>query len=186
MRYQDLFEDFKLESPIGWWLDNDPVTFYHGTHISRKDSIQKTGIYAPKEGPTAGYVSLALEPQTAKGYASMTGGESAFRKAGNAAKHVPLNERVVAILEIPQSYFLPRMAEARGNMDRERSKLIDKNRYEQEKEEWIHNVMNRTGKTKEQVENLLYKFDQEYYAVTEIRLPEYVPAKFITDWLRSK
>lgn len=185
MRYKDLFEAITLKKPIGWWLDSDPCTFYHGTHISRKESIEQNGIYAPKDGPTARWVSLALEPQTAKGYASMTGGESAFRKAGNAARHVPMNERIVAILSIPQNYFLPKMAPARGNMDNERSKLLDKERYLKEKKEWINRVQKRTGKTEDQITSLLYKFDQEYYAITEIRLPDLVPSNFIIDWMTN-
>lgn len=150
---------------IGWWLDNDPVTFYHGTHINNIIGILKDGIYAPKSGPTAGFVSLALEPNTSFAYASMSGagGESGFRGAGQAARHTPKEERVVFVLEIPQSYFKSRMAPARGAMDVEREKLTNKEKYDA----WV--------KTK--------KSDQEYYAITEIRLPKHVPAKYIVGYM---
>lgn len=150
---------------IGWWLDNDPVTFYHGTHIRNKDGILKDGIFAPESGPTAGYVSLALEPNTSFAYASMsgTGGESGFRAAGGKATSTPPRERIVFVLEIPQSYFKSRMAAARGAMDNERTKLINKSRYEA----WL-----KQNKT-----------DQEYYQITEIRLPKHVPAKYIVGYM---
>lgn len=150
---------------IGWWLDNNPVTFYHGTHIRNKDGILKDGIFAPESGPTAGYVSLALEPNTSFAYASMSGagGESGFRGAGQKATSTPPKERIVFVLHIPQSYFKTRMAPARGAMDVERTKLTTKSRYET----WA-----KTGKT-----------DQEYYAITEIRLPKHVPAKYIVGYM---
>lgn len=147
---------------IGWWLDNDPVTFYHGTHKKNIPFILENGIIAPKEGPTAGWVSLALEPNTAIGYASMSGigGETQFRAAGKKAVHTPLEDRVVFVLKIPQDYFLPKMAEQRGAMKTERNKLKDKEQYEK----WQGS-------------------DQEYYALTEIRLPELAPVKFIQNYM---
>lgn len=151
---------------IGWWLDKDVVTFYHGTNMRSLHGILETGLYAPKTGPTAGWVSLALSPNTAKGYASMSGGESAFRSVGVKARHVPMNERVVFVLKIPQAYFLPLMAEARGNMAEQRDKLKDKNLYKKFKEQY-------PGWP-----------DDSYYDLTEIRLPKYVPLKFITGWMK--
>lgn len=150
---------------IGWWLDNDPVRFYHGTHIRNKDGILKEGIFAPESGPTAGYISLALEPNTSFAYASMSGagGESGFRAAGQKAASTPSRERIVFVLDIPQSYFKTKMAPARGNMDTERTKLTSKSRYET----WAKSN----------------KSDQEYYQITEIRLPKHVPAKYIVGYM---
>ncbi len=150
---------------IGWWLDNNPVRFYHGTNIKNLEGILDEGIYAPSSGPTSGWVSLALEPNTAFGYASMSGGESSFRAAGAKAHHVPAKERVVLILEIPQNYFLSKMAPARGNMDTQRNKLKDRELYDA----WA-----RSGKT-----------DQEYYQLTEIRLPDFVPSSFIVGYMKK-
>ena len=58
------------------------------------------------------------------------------------------------------------MAEARGNVEEQRNKLTDENLYK---------------KFKEQYPNWP---DASYYDVTEIRLPKYVPLKFITGWMR--
>lgn len=158
---------------IGWWLENDPVTFYHGTHQDNLEGILKGGIYAPRSGPTAGWVSLALEPNTAFGYASMKGGESKFRAdaaqgfrgAGTTAQHVPANERIVFVLRIPHSYFKSKMAAQRGNVDHYRDKLTNQEAY-------------TTWKSKGGQ-------DQEYYAMAEIRIPEMVPANFIVGVTRK-
>ena len=156
---------YKNKNPkIGWWLDQDPIIFYHGTHYSRLDDILKNGLKAPTEGPTAGWVSLALEPSTASGYASMHGGESSFRKAGEKAQHVPMQDRRILVIQIPKNYVLQHMAPARGNMDNERDKLTNEERYRK----WAE-----SGKT-----------DQEYYALTEIRLPKEVPGSFIKGWMK--
>lgn len=171
MRYNELYEEaselpWNSNPSIGWIWDNNPITFYHGTHISNLDKVLQHGLIAPSEGPTAGWVSLALEPNTSKGYASMSGGESSFRKAGGNAFHVPISKRIILVLQIPKEYVLNHMAGARGNMDSERDKLKNKNRYKQ----WI-----ASGKS-----------DQEYYALTEIRLPDMVPATFIIGWMKAK
>ena len=166
MKYSEIFEKSKLEwnkdLEIGWWLDKDPVRFYHGTHKNNLRNILDNGINSPKEGSTKGWVSLALDPKTARGYASMYGGETNFRDVNKKPKHVPLEDRVVIVLEIPQNYFLSRMAEARGNMDNERDKLTNEQKYIKFKE--------NNGS------------DFEYYALTEIRLPDRVPSKFIVGY----
>ena len=156
---------------IGWWLDSDPVTFYHGTHARNKDWILQNGLHAPTEGSTAGWVSLAIEPNTSLGYASMSGngGETAFRDASKTkAVHTPTNERIVFVLKIPQSEFLNKMAKARGNMEAERNKLTDRNKY----------ASFIKGKP--------YQFDQEYYAKTEIRMPKVVDPKYIVGYMVKK
>src|SRR5271156_4750018 len=71
---------------IGWWKDHPKhLVMYHGTHDSRVANIAKHGIHAPEHGPTAGHVSMTHDPHTAHGYASMHGGETAFRGAGAKA-----------------------------------------------------------------------------------------------------
>ena len=128
------------------------------------DFISKQGIVSPTDGPTAGYVSLALEPNTAFGYASMSGvgGESTFRKAGKRVKSTPVAERAVFVLEIPKEYVVKHMASERGAMQSTKGKLIDKKMYD----EWN-------------------KSDSEYYALTEIRLPDNVPTKFIKGFMKK-
>jgi len=68
---------------IGWWLDKDVITLYHGSHIKNIDFIKKNGILPAQEGYTEGRIYLAFEPYTARGYSSMAGqgGESKFRDA---------------------------------------------------------------------------------------------------------
>lgn len=171
MRYQEIIKEKANKRPwngnptIGWWLDNDPVTFYHGTHETRLEDVFEHGLIAPTTGPTKDWVSLALEPNTGHGYASMTGGESSFRAAGARARHVPQEERIVFVLQISQSYFLQKMAPMRGAVEEYKEKLTDRNLYEAWKEQ---------GKT-----------DQEYYAITEIRLPKSVPVNFIVGYMKK-
>ena len=160
---------------IGWWLDSDVITFYHGTHINNLNGILESGIFAPKEGYTAGKISLALEPNTAFGYASMSGagGETAFRSKGTGAAHTPGNERVIFIIQIPKNVIKENMIAARGNMEDYRMKLVDETLYQQ----W------REGKGGESYD--ASKFDQQYYALTEIRLPEHVPAEYIVGYMQK-
>jgi hypothetical protein len=158
---------------IGWWEKNDPLTLYHGTHVDNITGILENGIYAPKEGYTAGKVSLALEPNTAFGYASMRGGETNFRNQGKQAEHVPPEDRVVFILQLPQSIIRENMLAGRYNMDDYKNKLIDPKLYEG----W---------KLKHGGDSYDYsKFDQEYYALTEIRLPEHVSEKYIVGYMKK-
>lgn len=148
---------------IGWWEDRKEIIFYHGTHKNNLESMLSTGIRAPSSGPTAGWVSLALEPNTAFGYASM-GGESAFRAAGAKAIHIPAEDRVVLVLKMPVSYVKSHMEKNfRGNVDRTRNRLTDKTEYDS----WRGS-------------------DQEYYALTEIRFPKVVEPKWIIGWMKKK
>jgi len=148
---------------IGWWADKPVVTFYHGTHYSKLESILKTALYAPKTGPTANWVSLALEPNTAFAYASMNG-ESSFRAAGASAKSIPPNERVVLVLRLSMQYILKNMEKNfRGNIQETRTKLEDKTEY-----------------------NAWKKSDQEYYALTELRFPRSVDSRYIIGYTVKK
>lgn len=145
---------------IGWWADKKNVIFYHGTHYSNLESMLKSGIRAPSSGPTAGWVSMALEPNTAFGYASM-GGESGFRAAGAQAKAIPPAERVVLVAKIPMSFIKQHMEkDFRGNIQYTRNRLTDKSEYEAWK-----------------------KSDQEYYAMTEIRFPKVLDPKYIIGYM---
>lgn len=147
---------------LGWVWDNNPITFFHGTHVRNIPHILKNGIAAPTSGYTAGAVSLALDPFTARGYASMsgTGGETEFRKAGAKAVNTPLNERAVLVLEIPREWVKSHMMKMRGNMEDHSDKLMDHNKY-----------IDFKGS------------DFEYYALTELRFPDKVPPGFIRGWM---
>lgn len=148
---------------IGWWRDRKNVIFYHGTHKDNLESMLQTGIRAPTSGPTAGWVSLALEPWTARGYASM-GGESGFRAAGAKARTVPTQDRRVLVLKIPIDQVLQHMEKNfRGNVDSTRTRLTNKEEY------------------------LAFKGpDKDYYALTEIRFPKVVDPRFIIGWMMKK
>lgn len=144
---------------IGWWRDKSHVTLYHGTHDSNVDSIREKGLHAPKHGPTAGNISMALEPHTAHGYASMTGGESAFRAAGAGARHVPHSERSVMVYRVPKAWMDRHTnPHLRGNTDDVRDNLTSRQKYEK------HAASGRA--------------DHEHYAKTELRF-SHVPSKFL-------
>jgi len=148
---------------IGWWKDRNMLMLYHGTHIDNLKLIADSGyIKAPTSGPTANWVSMALEPNTSLGYASM-GGESAFRAAGAKASHIPINERGVLVAKVPMTWVLKNMeTNFRGNTDGTRTRLTNKAEYD----EWS-------------------KTDQEYYALTELRFPKTFPTRFIVGFMKK-
>lgn len=182
------FSDFLLEKKsavrdlpwdknpkIGWWKDHDHVTLYHGTHDRNVESIARHGLRSPKEGSTAGHISMALEPHTAHAYASMTGGESHFRAAnykqhdkdGNvirAAQTVPHHERSVMVYKVPREFIEKHHSDMRGNMDWTRNKLTDKSEYEKHA---------ASGKQ-----------DHEHYTATEVRLP-HVPKEYLVGRMKK-
>lgn len=121
-------------------------------------TIVNEGIKAPESGPTAGKVSMALEPNTAHGYAAM-GGESGFRAVGAKAKTIPQEDRRVIIAHIPKDWAEENMADMRGNVGETKDNLTNQEKY---------NVAKKAGKT-----------DQEYYATTELRFKKPIPKEFI-------
>jgi hypothetical protein len=147
---------------IGWWQDQDTLTMYHGTNKANFQTIAENGL--TRKDPNTGMISLAFEPNTAQGYASMYGGEAQFRDAGAKAVHVPLEDRIVFVFDIPMSWLKPRMdPKLGGNTPPEKAKLLNKELYE--------------------------KFDGndiEYYALTELRVNTEVPANFIVGYMKKK
>ncbi len=107
---------------IGWWLDSDTITLYHGTHKDRVASILENGLSSPDSGRTADTTFLALEPFTARGYGSMSG-EIEFRAAGAKAKHVSMEERATIVFEFPKEYV-------EQNMIWVNPKLVNRESYE--------------------------------------------------------
>lgn len=166
-----IFENKEIpwsQEDTGWWEDGDSVTVFHGTHERNIPDILKNGL--TRMDPDTGMISLALEPHTAKGYASMsgTGGEASFRKVGAKIKHTPMNERAVFKIVIPRDWL-------EANMDKNLSGNIGtaKNRM----------------KSKEEYE-LFKKFEKKpdtaYYQLAELRVKKPVPAKFIKGVMRPK
>lgn len=144
---------------IGWWLDKAYANFYHGTHKKNIQDILEHGILAPEKGRSAGYVSLALEPNTAFGYASMHGGETEFRAAGQKAFHVPKEDRVVFIIQMSKDYFLESMEPTTDHSIGLETRLKNK-------EEYI-NWKKHGGS------------DIQYYELTEIRISKKIDPKYI-------
>ena len=139
---------------IGWWLDKDVITLYHGSHIKNIDFIKKNGILPAQEGYTEGRIYLAFEPYTARGYASMAGqgGESKFRDAGTKAKTTPMNERVVFIVKLPKEYILK------------------------------HGKMNRSSTKEEYIK--ANKPDYKFYELWEVSLFDKIDPKYIVGWMQ--
>lgn len=148
---------------IGWWEDMDPIILYHGTHKNNKQSVLDNGLN--RMDPDTGMISLTLDPNTALGYASMSGGEAEFRKIGNKPKHVPIKDRIVFKFAIPKSWFNKNYDQTlSGNLSTEKKRLTNKSEYEK----WI-------SKNKDN--------DQGYYALSEFRFNKPVPAKFIVGYM---
>ena len=146
---------------IGWWEDKKNLLMFHGTHYTNLEKIFENGIFAPSSGPTANWVSMALDPYTSFAYASMSGGESSFRAAGAKARTTKAFERAVIVCRFPISWVKENMnTELRGNMPDMRTKLSDKSEYEK----WT-------------------KSDHEYYMATELRFPKKIDKKYIVGYM---
>lgn len=149
---------------VGWWQDRKSLIMFHGTHYSNLEGILSSGLYAPSSGPTAGWVSLAFDPNTAFGYASMSGGESSFRAAGAKAHTVPPNERLILVLKLDGSWAQQHMDPGlSGNMPEQRKRLENKDLYD-----------NWNGQ------------DSEYYQLSELRFPKMIPANMVLGYMLKR
>lgn len=148
---------------IGWWQDQDPITLYHGTNISLLNTILKDGL--DRKDPDTGMISLALEPNTAAGYASMFGGESTFRRSGKRSKSVKEEDRVVFVFSIPMQWIRQHMdVKLGGNVGEAKDHMTNKSLYD----EW-------SAKNKQ---------DQEYYMLCELRVNTTVPSAYIKGYMQ--
>ena len=144
---------------IGWWEDNKVLRLYHGTNIRNLESVLKNGINKPD--PNTGLISMALEPNTAFAYASMSGagGEADFRKIGANPVHTKNSDRVVFVFDIPmewiKKYYDPILS---GNTPKERAKMQNKKLY-------------RPGA------------DSMYYTLTELRFKTSIPPNFLVGYM---
>ena len=146
---------------IGWWEDQKILTLYHGTHIKNIPFIEKSGIDRPD--PETGMISMALEPNTAFGYASMSGigGEAEFRKAGKKVVSTPPKERAVFVAEIPIDWVKKNYDNnLRGNLKKQKLHMQSKDEYEK-----------------------FSGLDVLYYQMTELRFKKPIPSKFIKGYM---
>ena len=145
---------------IGWWEDQDPIIVYHGTHKKHLESVLKDGL--TRKDPVTGFISLALEPNTAFGYAAMSG-EAEFRAAGAKSVSVPPSDRVVFVFKIPKSWIMQHYDKnLSGNVGTAKKHMNSKEEYEKFKGN-----------------------DNEYYSLAELRVNVPVPAKFITGYMKK-
>jgi len=145
---------------IGWWKDQKVLRLYHGTHKKNLDSVLKSGL--TRKDPDTGMISLALEPNTAFGYAAMSG-EYDFRAAGSKSVSVPPKDRVVIVFDIPIDWILkhydPNLG---GNVGNARKHMSSDAEYSKFKGN-----------------------DNEYYALSEFRVNSVVPKKFIKGYMQK-
>lgn len=154
---------FEHNPKVGWWDDEhkDHVIVYHGTHKRNMHDIYKHGI--THKDPTSGMISVALEPHTAHGYASMSaaGGEHHFRYSGGKARNTPHEDRTVFKLKIPKKWIHQHKdPNFHGNLGHSHKRLTDKSEYERMSKEPDH-------------------ADHHYYAMSELRLNHSIPKEFI-------
>ena len=151
---------------IGWHEDGDTLIMHHGTHERNLKGIAQNGINAPNKGPTKGWVSMTHDPNTAHGYASMTGGESAFRSSNRRPTSTPHHERATIVAHIPRTWAQKNMDHHfRGNTDDVVGNLRNKQNYQQHK---------AAGKP-----------DNEYYQKTELRFKQHIPPEFIKGYMKK-
>lgn len=150
---------------LGWWKDGTHVTVYHGTHDRNISDIKKNGI-THKDAKT-GHISVAHDPYTAHGYASMSGagGERNFRTGGTTAVHTPQEHRTVVKMRIPHKWVHKHMDHELGGNEDRRPRLQNKEQYDNWKSK---------GKS-----------DHEYYEKTELRLNHAIPTKFIVGYMKK-
>ncbi len=91
---------------INWWLENDPVRFYHNITLSNLPIVSKEGIKAATSGPEAGNVSLFLEPNSAI---------------------VKKEDQAILIVDLPLRWMFSHMSR---RMDGEKNRLTNKDQYE--------------------------------------------------------
>lgn len=172
MRFNELMEDFNILSwnknpNIGWWLDNNFIRLYHGTHIDNLDNIEKEGLRSSPVGHTVGWISLALTPSTAYGYANMSkmGGEVAWgiknrdKTGKHATRGTPRSERAILVIDIPREFILKHMKRTGST-----NYLTDRLNNEELYKNWN-------------------KSDIEYYDLTEIQLPSPISPKYIKGYM---
>lgn len=148
----------------GWWADReDHIDLYHGTHKRNVPHIERSGVSVPD--PKTGMVSMALDPNTAHGYAAMSSGERrgehSFRKAGAKAVTTPHEDRAVTKFRVPISWVKAHVdPELRGNVGIAANKMTDKKGYEKWRKANPH------------------ASDSEYYMGTELRFSKPLPSGF--------
>lgn len=165
MRIIELLESidsipYEKNPDIGWWEDQDTVTVYHGTHDRNVSDILQNGL--TKADPVTGMISVTSDPNTAHGYAAMSGagGEANFRKAGAKPVHVPHEERSVIKFALPINWLKQHMDKNfSGNIGDARKHLTSKDEYVKWKEQ--------------------SKTDSEYYQTSEFRLDTPIPPEYI-------
>lgn len=153
---------------IGWWKDKAEEdgyhTVYHGTHKKNLANILKHGIN--HKDPKTGMISVTHDPNTAHGYAAMSGhgGERNFRAAGAKVVNTPHEDRVVLKIHLPKDH--PIDGELRGNVGDKADAMTSKEKYDQHK---------AAGKA-----------DHEYYQTTELRTSKEIPAHHIVGYMHRK
>lgn len=158
--YEFKLMPFNSNPDIGWWQDHESLRMYHGTNQANLKSIFKNGV--SKKDPETGLISLAFEPNTARGYASMYGGEATFRQAGDKAEHVPMNERVVIVMNIPMHWINHHMDPTlSGNIGEAKERLLNKKLYDE-----------------------FDGPDYDYYKLAELRVDTPVPPRYIVGYMQ--
>lgn len=158
----------KLEYPQpkqDWWRDElaekGTVTLYHGADESRLRSIFRKGLLPDERGKTF----LTPDADTGFGYASMTGGEKTFRKAGAKARHNPEENRAVLHLEIPKDYL---------------EKYLSPNQTSKASFDKLF-----SPKARESFQPYDFKNNQPYYALTELSFDAPIPPEFIVGYSKK-
>jgi hypothetical protein len=151
---------------IGWWKDQKILVMYHGTHERNIKSMLSDGINRPD--PKTGMISMAFEPNTAFGYASMSGagGEADFRTVGAKVTTTPAAERAVIVAKMPMRWILSNMdSNLSGNLKEQKAHLQSKDMYDEHQKK--------------------YDDDQSYYALCELRFKTHIPSKFLVGYTKK-
>lgn len=148
----------------GWWTDRkDYIDLYHGTHERNVPHIEGSGVSVPD--PKTGMVSMALDPHTAHGYASMSSGprrgEHSFRHVKGRPVTTPEENRAVTKFRVPMDWVRANVdPDLRGNIGDAHKRIRDKGEYEKWKKANPD------------------KSDHEYYFGSELRFSKPVPPEF--------
>lgn len=166
---QYIFEEVTTKLPwngdpkIGWWLDQDYLMLYHGTHLKNIESINNVGI--SRKDQDTGMISMAFEPDTAFGYASMSGGggEAEFLDSGESKTTAP-KDRIILVALVPMDWIQQNYDKGLGgNINLQKLRLTNEKEYRDSKSKGMS--------------------DLEYYQLCELRFKQAIPPNFIQGYM---
>jgi len=139
---------------VGWWLDNEVMTLYHGTSIDNVDNIISNGLL----GTNTHFIHLTFDMNTAYGFSIFKHG---YEESLTNFQFNNKNQRCLIELKFNIDDFLYRILDINFSYGTSYSRLSDRKVYDD-----------------------FIGTDNEYYKYTEFILTESIEKKYITNIIR--